>query len=79
MQKFRKFVVSPKNPLNLKELRNVRNLTQADVGDLVKLSQKRICQLEANLGRTRFEQVLEIIFALKGRMTIELPDSNENE
>jgi HTH-type transcriptional regulator / antitoxin HipB len=49
---------------HLKAFRKARTLTQAQLGDLVGVSQARIAEIEANPGLVRFEQLMQILSAL---------------
>ncbi len=49
---------------HLKAFRKARNLTQAQLGDLVGVRQARIAEIEANPGLVRFEQLMQILSAL---------------
>lgn len=49
---------------HLRALRKSRHLTQAQLGDLVGVSQARIAEIEANPGLVRFEQLMQLLSAL---------------
>lgn len=49
---------------HLRALRKKRGLTQAQLGELVGVSQARIAEIEANPGVVNFEQMLQLLSAL---------------
>lgn len=49
---------------HLRALRKKRGLTQAQLGELVGVSQVRIAEIEANPGVVNFEQMLQLLSAL---------------
>lgn len=49
---------------HLKAFRKARNLTQAQLGNLVGVSQGRIAEIEANPGLVKFEQLMQILSAM---------------
>lgn len=49
---------------HLRALRKKRSLTQAQLGELVGVSQARIAEIEANPGVVNFEQMLQLLSAL---------------
>jgi len=55
----------------LKALRQARNLSQADLGRLLGVNQKRIARIEAVPGVTSFDQIARIVAALGGRIVID--------
>ena len=55
----------------LRGLRKARGLTQAEVGRLLGVSQKRIARIEAAPNRTALEQVVKLIALLGGRIVVE--------
>lgn len=57
---------------HLRALRKSRHLTQAQLGDLVGVSQARIAEIEANPGLVRFEQLMQLLSALE--VTISLSE-----
>jgi HTH-type transcriptional regulator/antitoxin HipB len=50
---------------HLKAFRKARKLTQAQLGDLIGVSQARIAEIEANPGLVSFEQLLQLLSALE--------------
>ena len=60
----------------LRTLRQSRGLTQAQLGQLLGVSQKRIARIEAAPQRTAFDQVARMVSALGGRLVID--DSRAN-
>ena len=55
----------------LRALRQSRDLTQADVGQLLGVNQKRIARIENAPGVTSFDQIARLIAALGGRLVVE--------
>ena len=55
----------------LRALRQSRGLSQAQVGRLLGVNQKRIARIEASPGVTGFEQISRLVTVLGGRMVIE--------
>lgn len=55
----------------LKSLRKSRGLTQAQLGDKLGLSQKRIAGIEKNPQVTTFDQISRIVSLLGARLVIE--------
>jgi HTH-type transcriptional regulator/antitoxin HipB len=55
----------------LRGLRRSRRLTQAQVGELLGVSQKRIAQIENAPEVTSFDQIAQLVAALGGRLAIE--------
>lgn len=55
----------------LRMLRQSRGLTQAQLGQLLGVSQKRIARIEAAPERTAFDQVARMVSAMGGRLAIE--------
>ncbi|MEO6847787.1 MAG: helix-turn-helix domain-containing protein [Chthoniobacterales bacterium] len=55
----------------LKALRRARGLTQAELGVLLGVSQKRIAWIEASPSKTSFDQISRLVSALGGRLNIE--------
>lgn len=55
----------------LRTLRQSRGLTQAQLGQLLGVSQKRIARIEAAPERTAFDQVARMVSAMGGRLVIE--------
>jgi len=58
----------------LKGLRKARDLSQAQVGQLLGVNQKRAARIEANPGVTSFDQIARLVTALGGRLIVELPE-----
>ena len=58
----------------LKGLRKARDLSQAQVGQLLGVNQKRAARIEANPGVTSFDQIARLVTALGGRLVVELPE-----
>jgi len=59
--------------VTLKSLRKARGLTQAQLGEALGVSQKRIARIEANPEVTSFDQIARIVTTLGYRLTIEEP------
>lgn len=59
---------------HLRALRKKRALTQAQLGQLIGVSQARIAEIEANPGLVSFEQLLKILSALD--VTLALHETN---
>jgi HTH-type transcriptional regulator/antitoxin HipB len=57
----------------LRALRQARKATQTQVGLLLGVNQKRIARIEAAPGRTSFDQIVQLVSALGGRIVIEAP------
>jgi HTH-type transcriptional regulator/antitoxin HipB len=55
----------------LRALRQSCDLTQADVGQLLGVNQKRIARIENAPGVTSFDQIARLIAALGGRLVVE--------
>ncbi len=55
----------------LRTLRQSRGLTQAQLGQLLGVSQKRIARIEAAPERTAFDQIARMVSAMGGRLVIE--------
>ena len=53
-------------------LRKSRNLSQAEVGQLLGVSQKRIAWIESLPGRTSFDQISRLVAALGGRLEVRI-------
>jgi HTH-type transcriptional regulator/antitoxin HipB len=54
----------------LKALRSARGLSQAQLGELMGVNQKRIARIEAAPGRTSVAQVAKLVALLGGRLVI---------
>ena len=50
----------------LRALRHLRKLTQADVGQLLGVNQKRVARIENAPGLTSFDQIARMVTALRG-------------
>jgi HTH-type transcriptional regulator/antitoxin HipB len=55
----------------LRALRQTRQLTQAQLGELMGVNQKRIARIEAAPGVTSFDQISRIVAAMGCRLVIE--------
>lgn len=55
----------------LRTLRQSRGLTQAQLGQLIGVSQKRIARIEAAPERTAYDQVARMVSAMGGRLVID--------
>lgn len=55
----------------LRGLRQARGLSQAQVGQLLGVSQKRVARIEAAPERTSFDQLAKLVALLGGRVVIE--------
>jgi len=55
----------------LRTLRQSRGLTQAQLGQLIGVSQKRIARIEAAPEVTAFDQIARMVSAMGGRLAIE--------
>ncbi|MBW7894680.1 MAG: helix-turn-helix domain-containing protein [Opitutaceae bacterium] len=62
----------------LRALRDSRGLSQAQLGDRIGVSQRRIATIEASPGRASFDQLSRIVAALGGRLAIDDLPSNAN-
>jgi len=54
----------------LRALRDSRGLSQAQLGDRIGVSQRRIAAIEASPGRASFDQLSRIVATLGGRLAI---------
>ncbi len=59
----------------LRGLRKARGLSQAQVGPLLGVNQKRIARIEQEPGVTSFDQITRLVAALGGRLVVEMPDA----
>ena len=59
----------------LKGMRKARGLSQAQVGQLLGVNQKRAAKIEATPGVTAFDQIARLVTALGGRLVVEMPDA----
>lgn len=55
----------------LRALRRARGLSQAQVGQLLGVSQKRVARIEAAPDRTSLDQIAKLVSLLGGRVVIE--------
>ena len=55
----------------LKSLRTAKGLSQAKVGELMGVNQKRIARIESAPGRTSLAQVAKLVALLGGRLVID--------
>ena len=55
----------------LRALRHDRSLSQAEVGRLLGVSQKRVARIEAAPDRTSLDQIAKLVALLGGRVVIE--------
>jgi HTH-type transcriptional regulator/antitoxin HipB len=55
----------------LRALRQSRNLSQADIGGILGVNQKRVARIESAPGLTSFDQIAKIVTALGGRVVIQ--------
>ena len=60
----------------IKALRKTRGLSQADLGRLLGVNQKRIAKIEADPGVTSWNQVIRLIAALGGRIAVQDVEAN---
>jgi HTH-type transcriptional regulator / antitoxin HipB len=59
---------------HLRSLRKVRNLTQAELGNRLGLSQTRIGTIERNPADVSVGQIMTILALLGGRLVLEVPE-----
>jgi HTH-type transcriptional regulator/antitoxin HipB len=59
----------------LRALRQSKELTQTEVGQLLGVNQKRVARIESAPGQTSFDQIARLVSALGGRMVIETADA----
>jgi len=59
----------------LRALRKLRNLNQAEVGDILGVNQKRVAHIEGAPGSTSFDQIAKMVTALGGRLFIQTGES----
>jgi HTH-type transcriptional regulator/antitoxin HipB len=57
----------------LRSLRQSRGLTQAQLGEMLGVSQKRVARIEASPGVTAFDQIARIVAILGCRISIDEP------
>lgn len=58
----------------IRALRQSHDLSQAEVGELLGVNQKRVARIENAPGLTSFDQISRMVAALGGRLVIETPD-----
>ena len=56
-------------------MRKTRALSQAQVGQLLGVNQKRVARIETAPGVTSFDQIARLVAALGGRLVIEMRDT----
>ena len=56
-------------------MRKTRALSQAQVGQLLGVNQKRAARIESAPGVTSFDQIARLVAALGGRLVIEMRDT----
>ena len=56
-------------------MRKARALSQAQVGQLLGVNQKRAARIESAPGVTSFDQIARLVAALGGRLVVEMPDA----
>ena len=54
----------------LRALRKLRNLSQAELGVMLGVNQKRVARIEIAPGQTNFDQIAKIVTVLGGRLVI---------
>ncbi len=59
----------------LRAMRDSRGLSQAQLGNRIGVSQRRIATIEAAPGRASFDQLSRIVAALGGRLVIDDPSA----
>ncbi len=59
----------------LRGMRKARGLTQAQVGQLLNVNQKRVARIEGAPGVTSFDQISRLVSFLGGRFVIEMKDA----
>jgi HTH-type transcriptional regulator/antitoxin HipB len=57
-------------------MRKARALSQAQVGQLLGVNQKRAARIESAPGVTSFDQIARLVAALGGRLVIEMRDTS---
>ncbi|APW37721.1 hypothetical protein RD110_11350 [Rhodoferax koreense] len=57
----------------LRSLRQARGMTQAQLGERIGVTQKRIARIEAAPEKTAYDQIARIVTALGGRLVIDEP------
>ena len=61
----------------LRALRQSRNLSQAELGELLGVNQKRVARIENAPGLTGFDQIAKMVAALGGRLLIEAAENTK--
>jgi len=56
-------------------MRKTRALSQAQVGQLLGVNQKRVARIETAPGVTSFDQIARLVAGLGGRLVVEMPDA----
>lgn len=64
------FTTSAQMRAQLRALRMSKNLTQAQLGQLLGVSQKRIARIESAPQRTSLDQIVRLLSALGSRLTV---------
>ena len=59
----------------LRAMRQSRNFSQTEVGQLLGVNQKRVARIEHAPGLTSFDQIARLVAALGGRLAIETPNT----
>lgn len=59
----------------LRAMRDSRDLSQAQLGERIGVSQRRIATIEATPGRASFDQLSRLVAALGGRLVIDDPSA----
>ncbi|WP_445736710.1 helix-turn-helix domain-containing protein [Mariniflexile sp.] len=62
----------------IKEARKERNLTQAQLGELVGVKKAQISKIENNLTDARFETILKVFRALNAKINFNVELLNQN-
>ena len=65
---------SPQLRAVLRGMRKTRALSQAQVGQLLGVNQRRAARIESAPGVTSFDQIARLVAALGGRLVIEMRD-----
>lgn len=56
-------------------MRKARGLTQAQVGQMLNVNQKRVARIEGTAGVTSFNQISRLVSLLGGRFVVEMKDA----
>ncbi|MCF8334018.1 MAG: helix-turn-helix transcriptional regulator [Bacteroidales bacterium] len=62
----------------IKQLREEKNLTQAQLGELVGVKKAQISKIENNLTDARFETILKVFRALNAKINFNIELKNQN-